>query len=60
VTEADIVQTYLEIALADGARADDPRLALLRDMMTDAQLERAKLRIGEELLRRQAPPPRAN
>jgi hypothetical protein len=54
------VAAYLEIALADGARPDDPRLAVLCDAMTNDQLERAKQAIGAELLRREPVPPRAN
>lgn len=57
---ADLVAVYLEIALADGAKADDERLAALRDLMTDEEIERAKEAIGAELLRREPAPPRAN
>jgi hypothetical protein len=31
---ADLIAAYLEIAVADGARADDPRLALLCEVMS--------------------------
>jgi len=57
VSEADIVAVYLEIAL-NGAKPDDPRLAALMDAMSNEELQRAKERIGLELLRRQLPPAR--
>jgi hypothetical protein len=49
----DLLAAYLEIALADGARADDPRLALLCDLMSDDEIKRAKEAIGTEWLRRE-------
>ena len=51
--KTDLVALYLEIGLADGARADDPRLALLADLMSPAEIKRAKEAIGAEWLRRE-------
>ena len=41
---SDLVEAYLQIALADGGRADDPRLAALLGLMTGAELGGLKQR----------------
>ena len=56
---SDIVEAYLQIAL-NGARPDDPRLAMLMNAMTNEEIERAKEAIAAEFLRREPVPPRAN
>jgi hypothetical protein len=48
----ELVAAYLEIALS-GAKADDPRLAVLVAAMTNEELEVAKRAIGAEILRRE-------
>jgi hypothetical protein len=55
----DLVAEYLGLALS-GARPDDPRLVLLLDAMTPAEVQRAKEAIGAELLRREQIPERPN
>jgi hypothetical protein len=53
---ADLVAVYLEIALADGARADDPRLFALFDRMTPQEVQRVKEGLIAECVRSLPPP----
>jgi hypothetical protein len=54
--KTDLVDIYLQIAFADGAQADDPRLAVLRELMTAEEIDRAKRAIGGEWLWRESAP----
>jgi hypothetical protein len=54
-----LADLYIRLAFS-GAKPDDPRLAVLADVMTNEELGQAKERIGLELLRGQPVPPKAN
>ena len=51
MTDDRLVNAYAAIVVA-GARFEDERLALLRELMTNDEIERAKALIVLEILRR--------
>lgn len=54
-----LADLYIRLAFS-GAKPNDPRLAVLADVMSHEELGQAKERIGVELLQRQPVPPKAN
>ena len=55
-----LIAAYVDLVLGEEAQFGDPRLALLRGLMTADERERAAAALATEILRREPIPPHAN